>query len=141
MTLDKISERVAVMEKKAEHLERRVESMEKHSEALNSLKTSVEILALTNENQNKQIEQQSKQFEMVNESMKNINDNLVNLNLSQKEMHTELSKQGERIGKIEEIQEDSTISIGALMKTIIVGFLTTVGGGILLYGAVQLGLK
>lgn len=139
--MEKIYERVAVMEKKAEHLEHRVEMMERNHEAINELKTAVEILALTNENQNKQIEQQSHQFAMVSKSMEAVNENLVNLNTEQREMRLEVSRQGDRLEKIEKVQEEATISVGSLVKSIITTFLIGLGVFAIGFLAVQFGTK
>lgn len=123
--MKELSERVAIMEKKAEHLDHRLTSMERHNEALQELKTTVEILALTNENQNKQIENQSQQFMMISESMKNINTNLTNLNHSHEQLHTDIGRMNDRVEKIETQQDNNKIDVGALAKNAIVTVLTS----------------
>jgi len=125
--MDKLAERVSIMEKRAEHLEHRITVMEKNHEALQELKTSVEILALTNENQNKQIELQNEQFLATNETMKSINENLTNLNHSHDKLHADFSRIDNRVKKVEAIQEDSKIHIGSLVKTVLISFLTGLG--------------
>lgn len=139
--MEKIYERVAIMEKKAEHLEHRMSMLERNHEAINELKTAVEILALTNENQNKQIEQQSQQFAMVSSSMEAVNENLVNLNTEQREMRLEVHRQGNRLEKIEKIQEETTISVGVLIKNIVMTFLVGLGVFALGFLAFQYGAK
>lgn len=132
--MEKLYERVAVMEKKAEHLEHRVQMVERNHEAINELKTAVEILAHTNENQNKQ-------FEVVSKSMESVSENLMNLNIEQREMRKEVSKQGDRLEKIEKVQEESTISIPALIKSILTTFLVGLGVFAIGFLAIQYGLK
>lgn len=132
--MEKLYERVAVMEKKAEHLEHRVQMVERNHEAINELKTAVEILAHTNENQNKQ-------FEVVSKSMESVSENLMNLNMEQREMRKEVSKQGDRLEKIEKVQEESNISIPSLIKSILTTFLVGLGVFAIGFLAIQYGLK
>lgn len=139
--MEKIYERVAIMEKKAEHLEHRMSMLERNQEAISELKTAVEILAYTNENQNKQIEQQSQQFAMVSSSMEAVNENLINLNAEQREMRLEVTRQGNRLEKIEKVQEETTISVGVLIKNIIMTFLVGLGVFALGFLAFQYGAK
>lgn len=139
--MEKIYERVAIMEKKAEHLEHRMSMLERNQEAISELKTAVEILAYTNENQNKQIEQQSQQFAMVSSSMEAVNENLINLNAEQREMRLEVTRQGNRLEKIEKVQEETTISVGVLVKNIIMTFLVGLGVFALGFLAFQYGAK
>ena len=132
--MEKLYERVAIMEKKAEHLQYRIEMVERNHEAINELKTAVEILAHTNENQNKQ-------FEMVSKSMEAVNENLINLNAEQREMRKEMTKQGSRLEKIEQVQEHSTISIPELTKKVLITALTGFGVFALGFLTIQYGLK
>lgn len=129
------------MEKRGEHLEYRISQMERSNEAINELKTAVEILAITNQNQNKQIEQQSKQFEIVSKSMEAVNKNLISLNSGQREMQMEVSRQGEKLEKMERVQENSTISIGELAKKVLVTFLVGIGVFTMGFMAYQYGVK
>lgn len=125
MSVEKLGERVAVVEQISKSHNARLTKLEESNEALIKLSTLMEIQIDMDKQQNDKMaemsRQQNEQMEKFGEVLDSVNINLTHLNQTSEQLKSSVGDLSGRISSIEATQDSHKIDVPQLMKRIFIG--------------------